>query len=334
MENRFARIMRNTGPARFFLPVGIILIVVGIFLLGANTDDYLETAGTVTSVEESVDADGNKTYDITFTYSAEGKTYTGMFPGLSEKSRVGDTVRVFYDPADPEKTTNSKTGLVPVIMIGLGLLGLAFGVFKTVQAFRKSRELDQTPKAPDADFAGFKTAPGVTEVYCRRDGPALKPGYILEDADRQILFECRMVKQALVGTRTFEFVDPAAGTAVQHEVGHTMTQSYNDEFFSVSSWFKFDGSNVWDILHGRGLRMTTDMRSKFPNLTYLVSQNGEAFALIETSGQYVHEDEAAQHTLNLPVGRYFYRIWTNTGDWETLFLAIFAISETEQAVVE
>ena len=29
-ENRIARIMRNTGPARFFVPLGIILIVFGI----------------------------------------------------------------------------------------------------------------------------------------------------------------------------------------------------------------------------------------------------------------------------------------------------------------
>jgi hypothetical protein len=34
------------------------------------------------------------------------------------------------------------------------------------------------------------------------------------------------------------------------------------------------------------------------------------------------------------VGRYYYRIWTDTDDLETLFLTVFAISETEQAVVE
>ena len=33
VENKFAKWMRNTGPARFFIPVGIILIVVGAFSL-------------------------------------------------------------------------------------------------------------------------------------------------------------------------------------------------------------------------------------------------------------------------------------------------------------
>ena len=56
--------------------------------------------------------------------------------------------------------------------------------------------------------------------------------------------------------------------------------------------------------------------------------------MIETSGKYVHEDEAAEHKMNLPVGRFYYRVWTNTRDFETLFLTIFAISETEQMIVE
>ena len=30
IENKFARFMRNSGPARFFVPAGIILIVFGI----------------------------------------------------------------------------------------------------------------------------------------------------------------------------------------------------------------------------------------------------------------------------------------------------------------
>ena len=113
-----------------------------------------------------------------------------------------------------------------------------------------------------------------------------------------------------------------------------MTQSYDDNGWTASSWFKFDGKNVWDELHDRGVRIRTNMRSKFPNFIYEVSKDGQAFAILETSGKYVHEDEAAEHKLNVPVGRYYYRVWTNTRDFETLFLTIFAISETEQAVVE
>lgn len=334
MENKFARFMRNTGPARFFVPVGMILIVFGIIMMGFKTDEYLETVGKVTSVVEEVNTDDQKEYDVSFTYTVDGKQYTGTFENLSEKSEEGDEIKVFYNPKNPEQISNSKIGILPLILIGAGAVALVFGIYKTMKAFQKSRELDRIPKAAGVDFEGFKRAPGVTEYYCRHDGVTLKPGYILEDAARRILFEGKMTKQALVGARVFEFVNHATGAVTEHEVGHTTTQSYNDEFFSVSSWFKFDGRKIWDVLHEKGLRMTTNLRSKFPNLIYEVSKNGVAYAIIETSGKYVHEDEAAAHKLNIPVGRYYYRVWTNTNDLETLFLTIFAISETEQTVVE
>ena len=174
----------------------------------------------------------------------------------------------------------------------------------------------------------------MTEYYCRYDGATLKPGYILEDAARKVLFEGKMTKQAVIGARTYSFIDHTTGRTVEHEVGHTVTQTYNDNGWSASSWFKFDGQNVWDLLHARGLRLKTNVRSKFPNVTYEISSSGLPFAVIETSGKYVHEDEAAEHKLNVPVGRFYYRVWTNTRDFEALFLTIFAISETEQMIVE
>ena len=335
IENKFARFMRNSGPARFFVPVGIILIIFGVILMIFRSDNYLETVGKVTSVVEEVNSEKQKEYDISFTYTVDGKEYTGTFDNLSKKSSEGDEIKVYYNPDNPAKITNTKMGsFIGLIAIGLGVLALAFGVYKTMKAFKKSKELDKTAKAPAVDFEGFKQTPGVTEYYCRHDGVMIKPGYILEDANRKVLFEGKMLKQAVIGARVFQFTDHTTGAVTEHEVGHTMTQSYNDEFFSVSSWFKYDGKNIWDFLHDKGLRMTTNLRSKFPNLIYEVSKNGSAFARIETSGKYVHEDEAAEHKLNIPVGRYYYRVWTNSNDFETLFLTIFAISETEQTVVE
>ena len=335
MENKLARFMRNTGPARFLVPFGILMIIFGILMLSFSSGELVETTGKVTAVEESVDSENKTVYDVSFTYTVDGKQYEGSFVGMSEAPKTGEEIKIFYDAENPEKHTNTKLGgVIAPILIVLGAAVAVGGVLMTVKAFRKSKELDQTAKASAADFAGFKNAPGVTEYYCRHDGKTLKPGYILEDAGRRILFEGKMSKQALVGARTFEFVNHVNGATEEHDVGHTVTQSYNDEFFSVSSWFKFDGRNIWDVLHERGLRMNTNLRSKFPNLIYEVSRNGAPYAIIETSGKYVHEDEAAEHKMNVPVGRYFYRIWTNSNDLETVFLTVFAISETEQTVVE
>ncbi len=143
-----------------------------------------------------------------------------------------------------------------------------------------------------------------------------------------------MLKNNPIGARIFEFSDHTTGVVKEHEVGHTTTETFNNKFFSVRSWFKLDGKNIFDVLHDRGLRMTTDLHSKFPYAVYDIAKDGKAFARIESSSMYVHEDEEAQHKVIVPYGRYYYRFWTSSKDFESIFLTIFAISETEQAVVE
>lgn len=338
MENKFARFLRNTGPARFFVPIGLILIIFGAILLGMNSGNLEKTVGRITSVTEGLFDEENdqQQYDIDFAYTVDGKEYTGHWDGMTKNYKVGDEIDVYYDAEDPAKVTNTRSNLIGIIMIALGALAAAFGIFKTVKAFRKSKELDAaTPGkgAPAIDFDAYKYSGNVTEYYFRWDGISLKPGYLIEDADRNVLFEGKMLKNALVGARTFQFTDHTTGMVKEHDVGHTTTQTWNDEMFSAKSWFKFDGENIWDLIHGRGVRLITDLRSKFPNITYNAAKDGAAFARIESTGQYVHEDDAAQHKLNIPNGM-FYRIWTDSKDMETLFLTAFALAETNQTVVE
>ncbi len=337
IENKFARFMRNSGPARFFVPAGIILIVFGILTLGFNTDNFEKTVGTITSVTEvpRTDTDEAVQYDVGFRYTVDGREYDGTFPNLGGKFAVGGDIDVFYDPDNPETTTNGKMSkLFSPILIVLGIAALGFGVFGTVKAFKKSAELDAGPEFPSAAFETFKTAPGVTEVYFRFDGDHLKPGYVVEDADRKVIFEGKMTKNNPIGARLFEFRNHLTGSTAEHEVGHTVTATQGNEFFSVKSSFKFDGRDVWDTLHDKGLRLRTDLRSKFPRMTYDAARNGAAFAKIETSSIYIHEDEEAAHAAAIPAGSMYYRVWTNSNDFDTLFLTVFAISETEQAIVE
>ena len=336
--NKLAKLMRNTGPARFFVPLGVILIVFGIFTLGQNTKDYVETTGVITKVEACVPVeDEPQQYDVYVAYTVDGENYGATFPNLTGDYKEGDAFRVFYDPADPKVTTNSRTGsLFSPILIVAGLAALAFGVLKTVKAFQKSRELDESAgsQLPASEFDGFRTAPGVKEYYFRIEENHLKPVYLMEDANRKVLYEGKMTQNSLVSARSFEFYDHTTGSAEMHEIGHTITNSYSDEFFSITSTFKFDGKDVWDVLHERGLRLTTDMRSKFPKLVYFAARGGSPFAVIETSSRYVHEDEESEHRLAVPAGKFFYRCWTASEDMETVFLTVFAISETDQTVVE
>lgn len=338
MENKFARFMRNTGPARFLIPAGLILIIFGIILLGFKTNNYVETVGKVTKVEQYIDHTGEDeqtVYDVDFEYTVDGVKYSDRFTGLGKAYNVGDDIKVFYDPEKPDKTTNAKTNIIAPIAIGLGALAVVGGVLTAVKAFRKSKALDEQIKAAGGSLR-VEPLPKdqLTEYYVSYDGQMLKPGYIVEDKARNVVYEGKMEKNALVGSRHFVFTDHMTGETTEHEVGHTVTQSFNDELFSAKSTFKFDGEKIWDVLHERGIRIQTNIVSKFPNMVYTIGRNGRFMATVETSGKYVHEEDAAEHNLNIPIGRYYYRVWTNETDLSDLFLTVFAISETEQTVVE
>lgn len=339
--NKLARFMRNTGPARFLVPFGLMLLIFGIVLLGFKTDKYVESVGKVTAVTEGIyDSENNEQqYDVEFTYNVDGKGYSGSFVNAGSNYAVGDDIKVFYDPDDPSKASSSKAGgfLAP-IMIALGALAIGFGIFSTVKAFKKSKELDEAVpgggRIGAEQFDGFKAAPGVTEYYFRYDGRGLKPGYLIEDGARNAVFEGKMLKQTFGGTRTYEFTDHTTGRSQEHQRGPIITQRYNNELFSAKSYFKFDGENIWDVIHGRGVRIATDIHSRIPYLIYNITRDGAPFARVESTGLHVHEEDAAQHKFDLPTGGMFYRVWTNSNDMETLFLTIFAISETDQLVVE
>ncbi len=337
--DKLLKLWKNTGPARIFVPFGVIIIVFGIIIAAFDTDDFIEVTGTVTKVEECAPVpDEPQQYDVYFSYTVDGKDYVGEFPNLTEKYEVGGEIKIYCDPNEPLKTTNSKDSKTfGVVLIAAGAAAAAAGVYMTAKAVKKSGELSEGlpgGKFPSELFDGFKSAPGVTEYYCLFDGNSLKPGYIVEDAARKLLYEAKMTKQSLVGARIFEFRNHVTGGTAEHEVGHTAATEFSGEFFSVSSSFKFDGENVWDVLHDKGLRLSADLRGKLPGMAYSVLRGGRPFARIEAAGKYVHEDEAGQHKLNVPSGRYYYRLWTDSNDLDTLFLAVFALSESGQMIVE
>ncbi len=337
--NKFARFMRNSGPARVLIPIGIILIVFGVLMLTMHSGEYKKTAGTVTEVSEGTMDEDKQQYDVSFSYQVNGKDYRSTFYGMPESYKPGDKIDVYYNVEDPGKVSNSgMNGILAAAMIAGGAVLIGFGTFRTVKAFKKSRELSESTGGKQNEnrviFDGFKDSYGVTEYYFCFDGHSLKPGYLIEDANRKVLFEGKMLKNSIAGARTFEFSDHTTGMVSEHEIGHTKTETFNDEYFSMRSWFSIDGKNVWDLLHSRGLRMNTDLFGRFPNLVYEITRDGTASARIETCSVYVHEEDEAEHSLALPTGRMYYRFWTASDDFDSLFLTIFAISETEQTMVE
>ena len=158
--NKIITIIRESALARFLIPAGIILIVFGVVFFGASKQNqhYKETEAQVISVvlEEAVstDTNGNRTeatYLLNLKYTVDGKEYETDLSGMS-KREVGDRIAIYYDPADPSRITQTKSLIIPLIIIAAGIAAVVGGIVSTVNVIRRYNKM----KAQEREWAHGK----------------------------------------------------------------------------------------------------------------------------------------------------------------------------------
>ena len=152
--NKLITFMRESYTARFFIPFGLILIIVGIviFVINSKNQNYLKVESTVSSVrlaqEAYMDNDGNMveaTYDVDITYIVDGKEYTEELNGLFEH-KVGDKITIYYNPENPKEITQSKSLILPIVIILGGIGALAGGIISAVRAVKRYKKMREQEK--------------------------------------------------------------------------------------------------------------------------------------------------------------------------------------------
>ena len=340
---------RSISKLVFFIPFTIILFFFAVILSPFLTQGFVETEGTVVASEDAsfVDAEGHEQaqYNVTVTYTVDGKTYQSDYLFIDDKT-PGSKVTVYYDPKDPNKSSNSKNNAwLWIVFIVLGVISAGATVYFGVKDHKRHKQTKALREKRDAVARGEAVEPvgagnfnvemkegEQTEYYFRFDGHAFKPGYLIEDKDRKPLFEGKMLKNNPLGAREFEFVNHRTGETTAHKVGHVVTSG--DEsmgMLSTNSYFKFDGVNVWDFLHDNGVLIDNAIGYKLGQMVYTITVNGSFLAKAVMTSNYVHEEDEEKHKVNI-INKMYYRIWTNAVDLELIFTVIFAVAETNQAV--
>lgn len=143
--NKIITIIRESALARFLIPAGIILIVFGVVFFGASkrNQHYKQTSAQVTSVtlEEaaSTDVNGNRTeatYTLGIRYTVDGKEYENDLSGMS-KCEAGDRIVIYYDPDDPNMITQTKSLIIPLVIIAAGIGAVVAGIVSGVNVIRR-----------------------------------------------------------------------------------------------------------------------------------------------------------------------------------------------------
>lgn len=153
--NKMFTFMRESQVARFFIPAGLILIIFGIvvFVITLNNHDYIKIEATVTDVREeqetNTDADGTSTttiYNITVNYTVDGKEYAGNLDNVS-KQKVGDKIDIYYNPEDPNQITQTKSLILPIVIIVAGIASLTGGIISAVNAVKRHKKMKEQERS-------------------------------------------------------------------------------------------------------------------------------------------------------------------------------------------
>lgn len=146
--NRFATFLRDYAFARFFLPLGLGLIVFGIVLYGITDTrkNYPKTEAEVSGVElyeeayDEGDTHHEATYRIFVKYTVDGQEYEEEF-GVAPEMKVGTTVQIDYNPSDPTDISQPTGFWLPIAMIAGGIAAMVAGCISIYRTRKKNAAL-------------------------------------------------------------------------------------------------------------------------------------------------------------------------------------------------
>ena len=153
--NKLFTFMRESQVARFFIPVGLILIICGIvvFVITLKNQNYIKIEATVANVSETqesyVDSDETNittVYNVTLNYIVDGEEYVQTLDNVS-KCKVGDKMIIYYNPNDPNQITQSKSIILPIAMIIGGVAFLIGGIISVVNVVKRHNKMKEQERS-------------------------------------------------------------------------------------------------------------------------------------------------------------------------------------------
>ena len=306
--------------------LAVICLVAGMHLTFFRSQGFVKTTGTIVALRE--DSTGDSTvYFPTVEYTVGGKTYTGELDIGSGSYKVGKNIKVLYDPNAPSVVHDG--GGVGIYLMAVSLVILAVVIRSTVQKKRGLKQLEeQRALHGDADLAPSMKGEE-RELYFLSDTGTAKVGHRIEDRQRLVLYEAKMTKFTLISPYGFEFIDHEHGRTTPHLVGHEEESEYNSFLLDSNYTFELDGVDIWKYLKNNGIDVKTERMDGAIWPQYRISRDGEEIAVLESSSQYVHEEDARQHSvaskLAVPC---FYRIRTREKNLDAVFVTAMAFARS------
>lgn len=179
----------------FFLIFGLIWLA-GSLLAMFATDfgSYDEVSAVITDIIDGGYSDDSP--DVYVEYEYNGVRYSGRSNYYSSSMRIGDEMRIYVAPDNPNEFFAKGTETIAVVFAVLGLaffLAGAILLLSTIQKRRKEEALKSSGERIDADITGIERVSHVRingrnpyRILCKVTTPSgavyeYKTGYIRQD---------------------------------------------------------------------------------------------------------------------------------------------------------
>ena len=311
--------------------VALAALAFGVYSTFFQSAGYADGTATIISIEEDpdyipdADTSGDVQYIVTVKYTVDGKDYTRTLDSYSPSYKVGGTVDIKYDPKNPEKITSGfGFGIYLMIAGGVILLIIIFATVKKRASVKKLKEMNG-----DLTFAPSEKGPE-RELYFITDVGTPKFGHRIEDKNRNVLYEAKMTKFTLTTPFGFNFIDHEHGTTTPHLIGHAEETDWNMLLIDNNYTISFDGKDIWKQLRKLGVSLEARFGvAKGVMPSYTIFKDGDQLAYVESTSQYVHEEDAEQHKIasKVPV-QGFYRVHTCEMNLDLLFTILVAMARS------
>lgn len=303
-----------------------ICLLAGIYLTFFRSRGFVKTTGTIISLREDSSED-SPVYFPTVEYSVEGTTYTGELDTGSGSYKLGKTIPILYDPNDPE-VVHDGGGLGIYIMV-VSVVILAVVIWSGVQKQRGLKQLEEQRALHGGADLAASVKGEERELYFLSDTGTAKIGHRIEDKQRRVLYEAKMTKFSLTSPYGFDFIDHEHCRTTHHLVGHEQETEWNSFLLDNNYTFELDGEDIWKYLKQNSIDVRTERMDNTIWPRYHISRDGEEIAVLESSSQYVHEEDAERHNvINKVAVRGFYRIRTCEENLDAVFVTAMAFARS------
>ena len=195
----------------------------------------------------------------------------------------------------------------------------------------KDHDMSVDPEWLSKSKAKYAEDNTVKQYYMHIDKNYTHQGHVVEDRSHNVVFEEKVLYATANEPFEVDFVNHINSFTSHHQIGHPVSWNIGTEergYIGISSYFKFDGVNVWKYIKNNGY----GFRPGLKNLGYTVevTKGNTVIGKIYSSGSgktFFNGDTDIKATLGVP-GNYVLECPDNEFDMVFLIALAFARTET------